>query len=233
MRIQLADLVIDVDHKKDYTAQMCENYIYTGDRPADFSVKSTRETMLLEMEKQPGFPLDFLESLCLYRQICDQILSYNALLLHAAAIAVDGEAYLFTAVSGTGKTTHINLWLEKFGDRAIVVNGDKPILRKIDGKFFVCGTPWSGKECLNTNTKVPIRGICILERAKENRIVRISPQDGLHTLLTQTVRPQDVSKMDAMLKTLEDLMQSVPLYRLGCNMDPEAAEVSYRGMSMQ
>lgn len=230
MLIQLADLIIDVKHKKDFVAQMCKDYIYTEDKPIDFTVESTRESMQQEVEKQPGFPLDYLESLCIYRQICDKILDYDALLLHAAAIAVDGEAYLFTAVSGTGKTTHINLWLKKFGDRAVVVNGDKPILRKLDGRFCVCGTPWSGKENLNTNINVPIRGICVLERSATNQIERITPQEGLHTMLTQTVRPHDVSRMDLMLHTLESLLETVPMYRLGCNMDPEAADVSYAGM---
>lgn len=230
MIIKLADLIIDVQHKKEYTKNMCADYIYTGDRPVDFTVQSTRETMLYEIQKQPECPLDYIESLCLYRQICDQVLSYDALLLHAAAIAVDGEAYLFTAVSGTGKTTHINLWLEKFGDRAIVVNGDKPILRKLDDRFYVCGTPWSGKENLHTNIDIPIRGICILERAPENKIVRISPEEGLSTLMEQTVRPHNLKKMDLLLATLDNLLKSVPLYRLGCNMDPEAADVSYAGM---
>lgn len=230
MIVKLADLIIEIKNKKDYTAQMCTDYIYTGTRPIDFSVESTRENMLAEIKKQPDYPLDYLESLCLYRQICEKILAYDALLLHAAAIAVDGKAYLFTAVSGTGKTTHINLWLKKFGSRAVIVNGDKPIVRRLNGTFHVCGTPWSGKEGLHTNINVPIQGICILERAEKNTIVKISPQAGLHGLLTQTVRPHDIHKMDMMLSTLNALLDSVPLYRLGCNMDTEAAEVSYQGM---
>ena len=73
-----------------------------------------------------------------YRIICKKILSFDAMLMHCAAVSVDNEAYLFTAVSGTGKTTHINLWRKKFGDRFFVINGDKPIIRLIDGKFYVC-----------------------------------------------------------------------------------------------
>ncbi len=230
MIVKLANLIIEIKNKKDYTAQMCKNYMYTGNRPVDFAVESTRENMLPELKKQPECSLDYLESLCIYRQICDRILAYDALLLHAAAIAVDGEAYLFTAVSGTGKTTHINLWLKKFGSRAVVVNGDKPIVRRLDGIFHVCGTPWSGKENLNTSINVPIRGICILERAEHNNIVQISPQEGLYTMLTQTVRPHNIQKMDMMLSTLNALLECVPLYRLGCNMKDEAADVSYAGM---
>ncbi len=230
MIIKMADLVIDMRIKKAYTADMCQAYIYTGPRPVDFAVESTRELMIREYQENPGYALDYLESLCIYRQICEKILDYDGMLLHAAAVAVDGQAYLFSALSGTGKTTHMRLWLEKFGDRAAVVNGDKPLLRKLDGVFHACGTPWSGKEALNTNMTAPIRGICILERAQQNWIKKITPQEGLHTMLTQTMRPKNASGMQKMLGILDDLLRTVPLYRLGCNMEPEAAEVAYNGM---
>ncbi|MEE0868112.1 MAG: hypothetical protein UIL37_07435 [Clostridia bacterium] len=153
------------------------------------------------------------------------------MLMHCAAVSVDNEAYLFTAVSGTGKTTHINLWREKFKDRCFVVNGDKPIIRRIDGKFYVCGTPFMGKENYGTNKMVPIKAICILERGKQNEIKKIAPHEAISTILVQTLRTNDMEEMEKMLSLSDKLLSAVPFYKLKCNMDIEAAEVAYEAMS--
>ena len=86
------------------------------------------------------------ESDSLITSICDRMPFYDMFLMHAAVVAVDGVAYIFTAPSGTGKTTHTMLWKKHFGDRAVIVNGDKPLIRLQGGKVYVCSTPWKGKE---------------------------------------------------------------------------------------
>ena len=141
MIIKLAQLVIEVKSRYRYTYDMCHDYLYDGDEKPVFTVFATNEQIEEERKKTPGFPDDLLENTSIYRNICMEILLYDALFLHSAAISVDNEAYIFTADSGTGKTTHMNLWLEKFGERAFVINGDKPIIRKIDDEFYVFGTP--------------------------------------------------------------------------------------------
>jgi hypothetical protein len=140
---------------------------------------------------------------------------------------VDDEAFLFTATSGTGKSTHTRLWREAFGDRAYMVNDDKPMLILKDGSAWVCGTPWDGKHRLSTNTIVPLSGICILERGAQNTITPVSPQEALSAVLEQSYRPKNLAKL---LEVVEILTQSVDFYRLQCNMDPEAAQVAYNGM---
>ena len=66
---------------------------------------------------------------------------YGAFLMHAAVVEVDGIAYVFTAPSGTGKSTHVQLWLDHFGPRARVLNGDKPLFRFEGNTLYACGTP--------------------------------------------------------------------------------------------
>ena len=75
------------------------------------------------------------------------------MLLHSSAVVVDGYAYLFSADSGTGKSTHTGLWKQHFGDRAYIINDDKPAIRKVDGEWYVFGTPWSGKTDTSVNPR--------------------------------------------------------------------------------
>ena len=228
MIIKLAGLIIDVKNKYPYFNDFCRGFEAEG-KP-HFTVKVPDKVLRKAIESNPDYSDGYLECLEIYRIICRKILDYDAMLMHCAAVAVDGEAYLFTAVSGTGKTTHIRLWAEKFGDRFLVVNGDKPILRMRKDKFYACGTPWRGKENYGHNVVAPIKAVCILERGETNEIKKIAPHEAISTVLTQTLRTEDLREMEKMLVLTDKLLGSVPFYRLRCNMDPEAAEVSYNGM---
>lgn len=228
MKIRIAGLVIDVKNKYEYFNEFAKEFLCSGE--ADFTVEVPDEVMQRVISENPDFPDGYLESLEIYRIICRKILDYDAMLMHCAAVAVDGEAYLFTALSGTGKTTHINLWREKFGDRFLVINGDKPILRIRGDKFFVCGTPWRGKENYGHNVVAPIKAICILQRGEKNEIKKIAPHEAISTVLTQTLRTDDMNEMEKMLALTDKLLSMVPFYALRCNMEKEAADVSYNGM---
>lgn len=228
MVIRIAGITIDVKNKYGYFDDFAKEFIYEGE--PDFTVEVPDEVMQKVISQNPDFSDGYLESLEIYRIICRRILDYDAMLMHCAAVCVDGEAYLFTALSGTGKTTHINLWREKFGDRFLVVNGDKPIVRLKDGRFFVCGTPWRGKENYGHNVVAPIKAICILERGEKNEIRKIQPHEAISTVLTQTLRTDDINETEKVLMLIDKLLGNVPFYVLRCNMEKEAAEVSYNGM---
>lgn len=157
------------------------------------------------------------------------LIDYQGLMLHSSAVVVDGRAYLFSAVSGTGKSTHTQRWLEMFGDRAYVLNDDKPALRLIDGVWHACGTPWSGKHDVSRPECVPLQGIAMLSRGETNHIEPYRGAGVVFEMLTQTIRPKD--KRDELLELLDQLVTQVPVWKLHCNMDPEAALVAYNAMS--
>lgn len=239
-KIKIAGVVIEISNLYPYTKKYCAGY--ETDEAPDFSVSTNQDDIDREREladlqaiHEGNPPVSFsdayLESIAAYRQIATQILAYDGALIHGAAVAVDGEAYLFTALSGTGKTTHIRLWLQKFGDRALVVNGDKPILRFDGQRILVCGTPWSGKERLNTNICLPLKAICILERAEDNHIVPITLSEAIPALFQQIYRPNARENMRQTMLMVRRLGQYTSLYRLGCNMEAEAADVAYMGMN--
>lgn len=230
MKIELAGLVIDIKEPGEYTKNMCKDYLYNGEKLPDIIIENDENAINKEREIYPDAPADYLQNICIYRQICKRTVDFGAMLIHSAAISVDNEGYLFTALSGTGKTTHVNLWLNKFKDRAQIVNGDKPIVREVDGKFHVFGTPWCGKEGINNNIHVPIKGICILQRGSENSIKKISHTEAVTELMGQTSRPSSAPGMIALLDIMDKLITTVPVYRLSCNMNPDAADVSYNEM---
>ena len=159
-----------------------------------------------------------------------KLLTFDGMLLHSSAVVRDGKAYLFTAACGTGKSTHTHLWLENFPD-AYILNDDKPALRLEEEQFYAYGTPWSGKYDISKNIRVPLAGICVLYRGTENKIEHYREKNALHAILEQTMRPNNPQLLGQLLELLDKLLLQVPIWRLECNMEPEAALVSYRAMS--
>lgn len=160
-----------------------------------------------------------------------QLPKFDGMLLHSSAVVLDGFAYLFTAPCGTGKSTHTALWQTVFGDRAAILNDDKPALRRLDGKWYAYGTPWSGKDDKCINMRVPLGGICVLARGEENRIVSFGGFPAVHALMEQTTRQRDEAFTSRMLSLLDTLLTEVPVFRLECTMHPDAARLSQRVMS--
>ena len=129
---------------------------YRAEGAPVFYVETTPEDLVFERERseQIGIVIPAqseenrnkeLELLAVYRRIAEQMPFRDTFLFHGSAVAVDGAAYLFTARSGTGKSTHTRLWREMLGDRAVMVNDDKPLIRLTEDGAVVYGTPWNGK----------------------------------------------------------------------------------------
>lgn len=239
-RIALAGQVIGVSALYEQTRTFCKNYL--TDAPASFEVAVTPADIAFEREKNdreaaveghaPGnFSDEYLETLALYRKIVERLLEWDTLLFHGSCISVDSKAYLFTAKSGTGKSTHTQLWKKWFGERAVFINDDKPLLKISAQGVTVYGTPWDGKHHRSTNTSCPLKAVCILTRNTENSIQRIDKKAALPMLCQQSYRPCSPIGTQKMLALVNRLGSSVPLYRLGCNMEPEAALVAYHGMN--
>ena len=236
--ICLAEIPIEIES---YTDSLPEAFrMFETDRDPAFSVSVSEEDIDREREKSrrecalegllyPDYSPEELESTAIHRKIAGKMPDYDALVFHGSAVAVGEKAYLFTAKSGTGKTTHTALWLKNVPG-SYVVNGDKPILRFMNGQVFVCGTPWMGKEALGCSRVVPLDGLCILSRGRENRIRPAEFANVMPILIAQSYRPPDRIALVKTMKLMERLAEKVPLYELSCTMEDEAAIVSSRGM---
>ncbi len=161
----------------------------------------------------------------------DALINFDGFILHASAVMMDGKAYLFSAPSGTGKSTHTSLWLKHFGDRAQILNDDKPAIRILDNGIRAFGTPWSGKTDLNINTDAELKGICFLERDTTNHIKEISKAEAVVKVLNQTLRPSEEKQMGLLLDTLDTVISKIPVYKMGCTISEEAVEIAYNAMS--
>ncbi len=164
-------------------------------------------------------------------QYCRQLLNFDGFMLHASGVVYKGRAYLFSAPSGTGKSTHTQLWCKTFGDDAYIINDDKPVIRMQEGRVLVFGTPWSGKTDLNRNEGVPLQGICFLERDTKNHIAQISTGEALFRILNQTIRPAEAENMEKLLGVLDKVLSAVNVYKMGCNISEEAVRVAFEGMN--
>ena len=230
-RIKISSLHEDVH-------RLCADY-HAGGQP-NFTVQMTQPDIDFEREKSAcedeveGIPVrhfsdEYLETLAVYRKIAERMPEYDTFLFHGSAVSVDGAGYLFTAKSGTGKSTHTRLWRELLGKRAVMVNDDKPLIRvNEDGSAVAYGTPWDGKHRLSSNIAVPLKAICILERSGENHIVQITKSEALPMLIQQAYRPADPIALAKTLTLIDRV--DVRFYRLSCNMDISAAELSYNTM---
>ncbi len=223
---KIADRIFDIKTKYGYTDTLCADY-RVEDRLPNYEIEATNEEIMAECEgDSANFAPPYLEALAVYRKIGECLSTEDCFLFHAAVIEYCGKAYAFTAKSGTGKSTHIGLWEKAFGDKVRIINGDKPLIRrkKIGDKneFIVYGTPWCGKEKKNINTSSTLAGICMLERSKENFALPAG-DEAVPFILQQMLFKQDPEYIGALLSFTDALISSVPVYRLGVNMDISAA----------
>ena len=238
-KYKIAERVVEINSLYEKVHNYCRDY--ETDETADFSVSITPDDIVYEKQKTdseyayeglplPNFSDALLEETAVYRKIGEKMPDYDTIIFHGSVIAVEGQGFLFTAKSGTGKSTHTRLWREYLGEKAVMVNDDKPMLKITDNGVIAYGTPYNGKHHLGCNMSVPLKAICILTRGEKNSIVRIDKKEAYAMLLQQVYRPNDPVQMAKTLKLLDRMAENVGLYKLACNMDIEAAKVAYNGM---
>ena len=232
MRLAVAGLSVEINEPRfGLFASRAEPYICPGRGEPDVTLALKDSYLEHRAKDNPGLSPAEWEYMLTGEAFYNELLLHGGFMLHASAVEYEGEAYLFSAPSGTGKSTHTHLWLEYFNGKAKIINDDKPAIIRDGGGFSACGTPWSGKTAESENTRCPLRGIAFIERAKENSAERISVPRALHMLLDQTVRPTDRARMANLLDLLDGLLECVPVYILRCNMTEDAVRTAYGAMS--
>ena len=214
---KIADVVWSICPKQPYTQDLLREYK---------TAESGAEVIVPAFSKGSES-----EHIQLLQYINEQLAgNYQGLMLHGAAIVYDQKAYLFVALPGTGKTTHIGLWRQVMGEKVCILNGDKPFLRDKDNQILVYGGPWRGKEGFGCNAVYPLGGIYLLRRGKENRVCKASSPEKLRGLLDAILLCEDHRAMLNAMAVLDTLCKSVPVSVLYCNMETDAVITVLRHM---
>lgn len=234
-QIEIAGLTVQIDNKYDEVYEHCIGYILPENREPDICVEATEEYIaagrewLLKYDNTVASD-SYAEFSQIHHNIYPRLPLFDAFWLHAVAIEIDGACYALTAPSGYGKSTQAALWTGRWPGRARIINGDNPIIRRRNGVYYAYGTPFCGKEGYNINTHSPLRGVCYLRRGEKNSIERLDPCVAYGRLLHDSAEFIGPDDMRALATVLADFAAAVPVYRLICNQEPEAAEVAYEGM---
>lgn len=229
--VELADKYIEINSVHDELKNFFKDYLITDVTP-DFSVSLSKEDILAEQEatSENQFSPTYLETLALLRKLAEILPSYSRILMHGASISYNDHAYLFTAPSGTGKSTHIRLWKKYLGDDVKIVNGDKPFI-SLEDEPLIYGSPWAGKENWHRNCKMRLKGICFVQRGTTNSIRRIEAGDCLSLLFKQVYLPADTLAAGLTLELVDTLITKVPLYVLTCDMSEDAVKCSFEALT--
>lgn len=229
----IADLVVQMNCQFPLLKKRSRQFLLPENdkRKTDMTVEITEEDYKRLEQKAKGFSDSDYEYMLLGEGFYRRLLRFDGMLLHSSAIEYGGKAYLFSANSGVGKSTHTHLWLKYFNNTRII-NDDKPAVRLINGEYIAYGTPFSGKTAETVNVGLPIGAIVFIERAKENRIRKLSSAEALPLIFGQTMRPT-VSKehMVILLKFLDGMLSKVPVYKLYCDISREAAVTSFEALT--
>lgn len=154
----------------------------------------------------------------------------NSLVLHGVLLEWDGKGIILTAPSGTGKTTHARLWREF--ENALIINGDRVLIKKENNQWFAYGIPWSGSsgECINR--KITLDAIVFLNRGKENIVEKVSPFKGFRKILPRIIAPKWHEEYQKLAIDLSiNCIETVPLFDLYCLPDRQSVKVLKRNLS--
>ena len=236
-KIEVANQVIDLETVYNRSCGLCQMF-YTN-KPENIKVSIKQEDIDQAKEQHRKIygsstePWDgFIEFSIVFRKISEELIEHDTFAFHGAVIGLHNQAYLFTAPSGTGKTTHIIKWVKKCAE-TIVINGDKPFIkiRQKGMNPLVFGSPWAGKENLYTNTAMPLKSVILMERADDNEIEKIPFVQAFTFLLGQVYRPNDESKMRKTLQLLKKMDGCVTFWRFRCNnFKEDCFDVAYNAL---
>ena len=230
---KIADFNVSFENDIKYYDRIMREYVAEFDAPdmafsiSDEDIKYEQE--IYQEEAEVNHPSIF-KKMVLFRKFGEELPSRNAFVLHSACFDIGGVGVAFAAHSGTGKTTHMNLWQKLLADKMVIVNGDKPIVRFFDDEpetAYAYGTPWNGKEHLGCNMRTKLEHICFIERSETNFVEKIDKKNAIERIIKQVYMPQNPIAVMKTMELIDRLLSCCNLWKIHCNMEDEAAEVAY------
>ncbi|MBQ1506945.1 MAG: hypothetical protein IIZ36_00795 [Ruminococcus sp.] len=234
MRVIIADLVTELYPKYEKSVRLAEPFLYEGDRETDIRLKVTEKHLENLMKRAAkGIGVEEMENFAFSCDFNIKAIRHRTMLVHSSALIHNNEAYLFSADSGIGKSTHTRLWLKAFGDKVHIMNDDKPVVRFYGDKAVACGTPFDGGSSIALNEKYPLKAIVFLERGEQNQVRIPGNKEIIQKLYFQTAHMVNAETAELMLENIEKLLSLSKFYVLTCNTDISAAYTAYEQIVAQ
>ena len=224
-KIEIANIVLEINAFNESTKRYCGDFL--SNKEPQYVITMTQED--LENEKhinEDGKVYANEEISALYRKIADIFVEENVLVMHGSSFKVGNNAFIVTARSGVGKSTHVNLLKEYLGKDFEYINDDKPLL-KVDNELVLFSSPWNGKERRGNNTYAPLRSVIFLNRGLTNTYKKLSNNSDVYfRLLSQIYLPRDKAKREKALSLIDILLKRISFYEINVNTDISSAEMT-------
>lgn len=227
-RYLIADFIVQIDPKSEKLKKLCQPFLYKGERKAEFSaIPSDSYINSLKNRMIEGTTVEQAEELATASIFNHEIIHRGAMLIHSSALVFGCKAYLFSAESGVGKSTHTKMWLDNFGDKVHILNDDKPVVKIKSGVPFCCGTPFDGGSGIANNGTVPLGAVVFIERSDTNFVTIPETKEIVQRLYTSTVRFVNKTDGQCLLFNFDNLIRHTNFFVLHCNTDVSAVRVAY------
>ena len=226
VKIELAGIKIQIHNKYKYLTRLCQDFLTDFER-ADMEIIPDVKEVEAQHNFQPEYTMAYCEGIVVYREICRKLPLFDAVMLHSSMIEKNGAAYAICGQSGAGKTTHTQLLLKNFGESLRVINGDKPIVRLLNGKFIAYPSAWKGKDRLGEKLTAELKAICFVVKSAENKLEELSPENAAELLMEQFVIPKEAGSVSKFLELADEMLNQCKLYKLYCNISDDAAKLSF------
>lgn len=227
----IAGLNVEFKSRFSLIERKCIEYLTESDAPANITVSATDEDLRRErLSSSKEFSDEYIESICLYRNLCLKMPKFDGILLHSSLVSVKDKGIAFLAKSGVGKSTHTLLWKQLLDENLTIVNGDKPIIRIFDGKPIAFGTPWGGKEGLQTNTNIQLTDLCFIERSDVDSVSKMNVDEAVNRIMQQVLVPTDPVAAEKTLEIVDLIVSSCHLWLIKCTPNVSAAKVGYKAL---
>lgn len=231
LKYKIADLIVEMNPKYNNTIELAKPFVYDAEREADFELKASDEYLdQLMTRAAEGMTVEQIENFALSGDFNRKAINYGTMLIHSSALIYDGGAYLFSADSGVGKSTHTRLWLKAFGDKVHIMNDDKPVVKLLDDQAIACGTPFDGGSGIALNESYPLKAVIFIERGENNSVRIPETKEIIQKLYFQTAHFVGAKTAEKMLINIERLLQLTDFYILTCNMDISAAYIAFENI---
>ena len=226
-KIKIVDTVLEINAFNESTKRYCKDFLSEGE--SNYVITMTEEDLKNERTNSEDGKVYVNEEIsALYRKIADLLVEENTVVFHSSSFMVNGNAFLITARSGVGKSTHSRNLNAYIGDDFVYINDDKPLIRVDENNVTVYGTPWNGKERRGNNISAPLRAVFFLARGETNTYRKIVNKEEIYVkMISQIYLPKEKAKREKALKVADQILKNINFYEINVTKDIESAKMTY------